>query len=71
MTLILYKLIFFETLIIFLESIYNQINYRNIWFVKVIMKAKAPFSMFFPKKTPIFMPLRQILISNLLTIMNI
>ena len=28
--LIFYKLIFFETLIIFLEATINQINYRNI-----------------------------------------
>ena len=41
---------------------YNQINYRSIWFAKVIviliMKTQVLFSMFFPKKTRTLTPLR-------------
>ena len=45
-----------------ISRIYNQINYTNIWFPKVIiiliMTAQVLFSMFFPKKTRNLMPLR-------------
>ena len=64
--LIFYKLIFFETLIIFLESTVKQINYRNIWFAKVtiilIRMSQVLFLVFFFEKDPhlnTLMPLRK------------
>ena len=47
-----------------ISTIYNQINYRNIWFPEVmiilIMMAQFLFSMFFPKKTCTLMPLKKL-----------
>ena len=60
--LIFYKHIFFWNFDQ-ISRIYNQINYTNIWFPKVIiilfMTAQVLFSIFFPKKTCILMPLRK------------
>ena len=57
--LIFYKCIFFKT--DHISSSYNQINYRNIIFPKVIiisiMTAQVLFFNVFPKKTRILMPL--------------
>ena len=62
---------FLQTLIFWkfdhIYRMYNQVNYRNIWFVKIIiiltMTAEVLFSMFFPKKTRTLMPLRFYVVS--------
>ena len=62
--LIIYKLTFFESLIVFLEP--TIINCRNIWFAKVtitlIMMAQMLFLIFFSKNTRTLSPLSCFLI---------
>ena len=52
-----------------ISRIYNQINYMNIWFPKVItiliMTAQVLFSMFFPKTTRTLMPLSKCILPNI------
>ena len=52
-----------------ISRIWNRINYRNIWFPKVIINLIMPaqvlfFQCFFLKKTHTLMPLRKVLFSS-------